>query len=62
MPSPMTRSTRRSPSTNAAKTQIMMAAAEVMTRPVLARPPATASELVAPARHCSLVLEIRNTW
>ena len=38
MPSPMTRSTRRSPSTNAPKTQIMMAAAEVMTRPVGGQP------------------------
>jgi hypothetical protein len=36
MPKPVTRSTRRSPRTNAAKMQIMMAAAEVMTRPVAA--------------------------
>ena len=42
MPNPMTRSTRRSPRTKAAKTQIMMAAAELLIRPVLARPLATA--------------------
>ena len=62
MPRPMTRSTRRSPSTNAAKMQIMMAAAEVMTRPVAARPLATASESVAPPSHSSLMRDSRNTW
>jgi hypothetical protein len=62
MPSPMTRSTRRSPSTNAVNTQIMMAAADVMTRPVLAMPPATASESPSPASRRSLIREIRNTW
>src|SRR5579872_4832551 len=67
MPSPMTRSTRRSPRTNAAKTQIMMAAAEVMIRPVLARASATASESAVaepagPARHSSRILETRKTW
>ena len=68
-PSPMTRSTRRSPRTNAAKTQIMMAAAEVMIRPVLASALATASESdttapvsMAPARHSSLIRETRKTW
>jgi hypothetical protein len=60
MPSPMTRSTRRSPSTNAANTQIMMAAAEVMIRPVRARPLATAPD--APARHSSLIRDTRKTW
>ena len=62
MPRPMTRSTRRSPRTNAAKTQIMMAAADVMTRPVAASPSATASESPAPASHSSLIRETRNTW
>src|SRR5215469_5279211 len=62
MPSPMTRSTRRSPSTNAAKTQIMMAAAEVMTRPVEASPLLTAAEFPAPPAHSSLIFEMRNTW
>ena len=62
MPSPMTRSGRRSPSTNAAKTQIMMAAAEVMTRPVEASPRVTAAGFPAPAAHSSLIFDTRNTW
>jgi hypothetical protein len=67
MPSPMSRSTRRSPSTKAAKTQIMTAAAEVMIRPVLARALATASESAdaepaGTARHSSLIRETRKTW
>ncbi len=57
----MTRSTRRSPSTNAPNTQIMMEAAEVMIRPVLARPAATAPESVTPVRQISLILETRKT-
>jgi hypothetical protein len=62
MARPKTLRMRRSPRTKAAKTQTMMAAAEVMTLPVEARPLATASESLLPLRHASLIREIRNTW
>ncbi len=43
------------------KTQIMMAAAAVITRAVLANPSATADELSWVIRHSSRILDRRNT-
>ncbi len=61
-PSPKTFSTwSGSPKTNDPNTQIMMAAAAVITRAVLARPSATAEELSPVMRHSSRMRESRKT-
>ena len=44
------------------KAQIMMTAAEVLTRPVAAGPFATAPESAGPLRYSPLIWEIRKTW
>ncbi len=61
-PSPKTFKIRSgSPITKEPKTQIMMAAAEVMTRAVLARPSATDEELSPVRRHSSRMRLSRKT-
>ena len=61
-PSPNTSSTRTgSLITNDPKTHTMMAAAAVMSRPVLASPSATATVLTPRRRHSSRIRDSRNT-
>ena len=53
----------RSPlSTNARKTEIMMTAAELITRLVSARPTRTARRLSRVSSHSSYIRLTRNTW
>ena len=53
----------RSPlSTNAPKTAIMITAAELITRPVSARPTRTARRLSPVSRHSSYIRLTRKTW
>lgn len=55
--------TTRSPlSTKAPNTAIMMTAAELITRPVSARPMRTARALSPVRRHSSYILLTRKTW
>ena len=60
-PMPNSLTVRSSPSANEANTQTMIVAAAVITRPVLARPLATASEALRPRTHSSWMRDIRNT-
>ena len=60
-PSPICLIDNSSPSTKARKTQIMMAAAAVITRAVAAKPSATAKALSPVRRYSSRILDSRNT-